>query len=212
MASQSGSIVPFPHSEEPIEPRSEIDDLRHALHDRDTLIRQLVGELMRSNQQTREHQRSEVSLSGSVDPAAMHEHKLHLDGTIRQLELQLQSAREELAKRETDLRLSFGRIQELSEQNRLLEKTLQDVHELYRHKFTERLRPVTEKFQSLQTDNDRLRSEVDGMGRKLLAVQEVIAQPLLSDGRSQAVSQAPAGLLTDPALLADGPPPATRSR
>jgi chromosome segregation ATPase len=202
-----GSIVNFPHAE--IASFTELSELRSAVQERDALIRQLVGELVRVNQFNRQLLANQHEVDERTPPddgvhlqqiqeltdhagrlaqeladsrqnqAELAARTQELEGHVHQLESQLASTRKELSAREAGLRGLIGKVSELSEDNRQLEKHLQEIPELYRRKFTERLGPVTEKIHSIQQENYRLQLEVQGMAQKLLAVQEVVARPLL---------------------------------
>jgi chromosome segregation ATPase len=209
------TVVNFPGTEAVYSPQSELISLRNALQERDALIRQLVSELVKVNQQNRVLQ-GQVSLSGTQEAdqdqicalqmqnayletnirdleqqleavqatvvareADLQSEKQYLEAHVHQLEAQIKGSREEIDAREAGLRALLGKIQTLSGNNRQLEQHLQEVPELYRRKFTERMNPVAEKIQGIQSENYRLQLEMQGMAQKLLAVQEVLGKPML---------------------------------
>ena len=220
----NSTVVNFPHTDTAPH-QAEAVELRRMLEDRDALIRQTVTELVRVNQQNRQLQ---MSLDQAQRPAttsqdedqlmALRSQNQYLEDNVRRLEGQVKAARDEVNERESGLRALLGKIQDLSENNRQLEKHLNDVPELYRRKFTERLNPVTACIENIQTENRRLQGEVQGMAQKLLAVQEAIAQPLrmlMSPAETPVeatfAALAPASLVDDVlAAIADEPPPVLR--
>lgn len=219
----NSTVVNFPHVD--TAHPAEAVELRRMLEERDALVRQMVTELVRVNQQNRQLQ---MSLDQVQRPAAssqdqdqimaLRSQNQYLEDNVRRLEGQLKAARDEVNEREGGLRALLGKIQDLSENNRQLEQHLHDVPELYRRKFTERLNPVTACIENIQTENRRLQGEVQGMAQKLLAVQEAIAQPLRmlmspAENRVEAAfaALAPPSLVDDVlAAIAAEPPPVLR--
>ncbi len=226
------TVVNFPGTEAVYSPQAELIGLRNALQERDALIRQLVGELVKVNQQNRTLH-AQVSLSAPEEAAhdqigalqaqnaylegnihefeqqleaariafeerraALQSENQYLKANIHQLETQVKGSREEIDAREAGLRALLGKIQTLSDNNRQLEQHLNEVPELYRRKFTERMNPVAEKIQGIQSENYRLQLEMQGMAQKLLAVQEVLGKPMLPAPEPEEPQQT-AGLLAD---------------
>lgn len=164
--------------------QAELLQFRQTVQERDQLVQKLAAELVNVNEHNR-RLRAEFD-SRQDKPAIDLDHhqaiimqKQFLEAQNGQLEIQLKAVREEAALREVELRALTTKMQTLSEANRQLEHHLESVPQLYHRKFQERLAPVTEQVRSIQGENRRLQQEVEGLAHKLLAVQEVIDQPLL---------------------------------
>ena len=75
--------------------------------------------------------------------------------------------------REEKLSLQLGNfvneIDQLNEQNVLLEKLVQELPDLYRKKFHDRMKPIKERIARIQEENLRLHADIDWLTQKLAA-------------------------------------------
>ena len=58
-------------------------------------------------------------------------------------------------------------IDQLNEQNVLLENLVQDLPDIYRRKFRERMKPIRERIARIQEENIRLHEDIDCLAQKL---------------------------------------------
>ncbi|MGB8702412.1 MAG: Npun_F5560 family protein [Thermosynechococcaceae cyanobacterium] len=146
----------------------ELTQLRQQLQFRDQLVAQLSTELFRM---VKTHPPAlKAAASPGLAPVAVHPINTEVEALreeVKQLEQQIEFYQMQIDKRDTEIARLQRSCQVLSERNQMLEHIIQELPEVYRQKFTDRLDLVKSKIQSLQTENRRLNSElqqVNGQG------------------------------------------------
>jgi septal ring factor EnvC (AmiA/AmiB activator) len=152
----------------PNEVEQELAQLRRQLQQRDRLVEQLSSELFRM---VKSHPPALPAASSSPSSALAlvpQTPEASLRDDLRRLEEQIEFYQSQIDKRD----LEVGRLQKscqvLSDRNQMLERIIQELPEVYRQKFADRLEAVKSKFQTLQTENRRLQGELQQVnGRSL---------------------------------------------
>ncbi len=141
--------------------QAEVSRLREDLQMRDQLVQQLSQELFRL-------------VKGKSDftptPQVPEEYVAQMRALREQLqgvEEQVQFYQEEIAKRDRDRETLEQSVAELTERSRMLEQVVQELPEIYRQKFAERIEPVKEKVEMLQRENRRLHAELQSVSYRL---------------------------------------------
>lgn len=100
-----------------------------------------------------------------------------LQQQIQEIEVRINSYQEQISayqqqvqEREAQVNDLKRQVMELSDRNQMLERVIQEMPEVYRQKFSDRLRQVQLKVEHLQKENEQLRSELRHM-QALLAAQ-----------------------------------------
>ena len=109
--------------------------------------------------------------------AAMHEFAQHpAPNRQRYMQTEMHGLRGQidiLELREEKLHLQLNNfvneIDQLNEQNVLLEKLVQELPDLYRKKFHDRMKPIKERIARIQEENLRLHADIDWLTQKLAA-------------------------------------------
>jgi chromosome segregation ATPase len=153
------------HSSPPVvtDPHSEVLALRQALQIRDRLIQQLSEELFRLL----------VQPGGAVSPAqpqallpaAVGEEPLQHQ--LQAVETQLHAYQAQVAERDAEVDRLTQELQELRERNSGLTQTVQELPEVYRQKFANRLLQVQQTVKLLQQENQQLRAELQTVSYQL---------------------------------------------
>ncbi len=156
----------------PPEIAQELLDLRHQLQLRDQLVSQLSAELFRM---VKTHPPAlpasgeripgeKTSSPLSIAPLATHTGEASEVESLRQelrlIEEQIEFYQAQIDKRDLQVQQLQKSCQTLSERNQMLENIVQELPEVYRQKFTDRLDTVKSKVQSLQAENRRLQSQI----------------------------------------------------
>lgn len=145
----------------------ELAQLRRQLQQRDQLVEQLSSELFRM---VKSHPPAlPASTSGSSALALMPQTpEASLRDDLRRLEQQIEFYQSQIDKRDQEMGRLQKSCQVLSDRNQMLERIIQELPEVYRQKFADRLEAVKSKFQTLQTENRRLHGELQQVnGRSL---------------------------------------------
>ncbi len=145
----------------------ELAQLRRQLQQRDQLVEQLSSELFRM---VKSHPPAlPASTSGSSALALMPQTpEASLRDDLRRLEQQIEFYQSQIDKRDQEMGRLQKSCQVLSDRNQMLERIIQELPEVYRQKFADRLEVVKSKFQTLQTENRRLHGELQQVnGRSL---------------------------------------------
>lgn len=146
------SQSPYPSHIESLQ--AEITQLKGELQLRDQLVEQLSQELFRlvkeypsytSVSETTEEHRSQLEL---------------LNNQIAEIEEQIQFYQQQISTRDTEIYQLQAKIRTLTERNQALEEMLQDLPQVYREKFSQRMKPVKEKVEQLQQENQQLQAKV----------------------------------------------------
>lgn len=143
---------------------TEVQQLRQQLQLRDQLVNQLSAELFRM---VKTHPPALAASTTAVNAPTSPVTTATQD-ELQHLEQQIEFYQTQIDKRDIEI----GRLQKscqiLSERNQMLEHIIQELPEVYRQKFTDRLDLVKSKVQSLQTENRRLQNELQQLNTRSL--------------------------------------------
>lgn len=137
---------------------AEVCYLRQELQMRDQLVQQLSGELFRLIKDQPRTQHSEVA-----SPKAMQS----LQKQFQVVKQQIAFQRQEVALRDAELAQMRQAMQELNTRNNLLEQVIQEMPEVYRQRFAERISPVKQKLGKLQQENRQLHARLENISYRL---------------------------------------------
>jgi chromosome segregation ATPase len=140
---------------------TEVSQLRQELHLRDQLVQQLSQELFRLVKGNTNFmpQRSEPERDLSQLQA--------LQEQLNAVEQQVTFYQEQITTRDAEIYQLRQSVQELSDRSRMLEQVVQELPQIYRHKFEERMTPVREKVAMLQKENRQLQAELQSVSYRL---------------------------------------------
>jgi chromosome segregation ATPase len=141
--------------------REEISHLQQEVQQKDLLVQQLSEELFRlikgnnvfvpTQEFSHQHQEELLALS----------HKL---ATTEEKLARSQSLQEEREMEAVELRKAF---EEMSDRTRMLEQVVQELPNVYRGKFAERMVPIKAKVEMLQKENRQLHMELQSLSYRL---------------------------------------------
>ncbi len=141
--------------------QSEVARLREELQMRDQLVQQLSQELFRlvkgnatfmPKPEVSEHQIAEVKL---------------LRQQLQEVEQQVTFYQEQISDRDGEIHQLRQSVQELSDRSRMLEQVVQELPQIYRQKFAERMVPLKERVTMLQRENRQLHAELRSVSYRL---------------------------------------------
>jgi chromosome segregation ATPase len=139
----------------------EVSHLREELDLRDQLVQQLSQELFRLVKGN----------TGFLPSAEISERQegqmLALREQLQGVEQQVTFYQEQIAERDAEIYQLRQSVQELTDRTRMLEQVIQELPQIYRQKFSERLAPVKEKVAALQRENRQLRAELQSVTYRL---------------------------------------------
>ncbi|MEH1874710.1 Npun_F5560 family protein [Nostoc sp.] len=141
---------------------TEVSQLRQELQLRDSLVQQLSQELFRL-------------VKGNTSFMPQQQPDLERDLTqLQALQEQLQAVeqqvafyQEQIATRDSEIYQLRQSVQELTDRTRMLEQVVQELPQIYRRKFEERMTPVREKVAMLQRENRQLQAELQSVSYRL---------------------------------------------
>jgi chromosome segregation ATPase len=161
----------------------ELKHLRQQLSARDQLVDQLSAELFRLIQAHPPLLAPAAQVTtGPISQAD------RLRQELQALEEQIEFYQQQIDDRDTEINRLQSSCQSLSERNQMLERLIQELPEVYKHQFSDRLDQVKNKMQSLQTENQRLYSQIQ---QESTEEQPGIARRLLPSFGGQKNSAAP---------------------
>lgn len=137
--------------------QAEVLHLTQELQMRDQLVEQLSEELFRLIKGTGSAQRSQA------DSKALQS----LQKQYQAVKQQLAYYREETTSRNLEIAQLRQSVQELSEHNCLLEQAIEELPEVYRQRFAERITPVKQKLVILQRENRQLQAKLQNVSYRL---------------------------------------------
>jgi chromosome segregation ATPase len=139
----------------------EAAQLRQELQLRDQLVQQLSQELFRLVKGNANFmpQRSESERDLSQLQA--------LREQLQAVEQQVTFYQEQIATRDAEIYQLRQSVQELTDRSRMLEQVVQELPQIYRRKFEERMAPVREKVAILQRENRKLQAELQSVSYRL---------------------------------------------
>lgn len=146
----------------------EVAQLRHQLQLRDRLIDQLSAELFRMVKTHPPALPPSSSAISKQSALALPTTEEVLRTDLKRLEQQIEFYQSQIDKRDQEIGQLQKSCQALSDRNQMLERIIQELPEVYRQKFADRLDAVKSKFQSLQTENRRLHGELQQFNARSL--------------------------------------------
>jgi chromosome segregation ATPase len=140
---------------------TEVSQLRQELQLRDQLVQQLSQELFRLVKGNANFmpQRSEPELDLTQLQA--------LREQLQAVEQQVAFYQEQITARDAEIYQLRQSVQELTDRSRMLEQVVQELPQIYRRKFEERMGPVREKVVTLQRENRQLQAELQSVSYRL---------------------------------------------
>mgnify|MGYP001792890632 CR=1 FL=1 len=139
----------------------EVSRLHDELQMRDQLVQQLSQELFRLVKGTPGLVPSaETSERQQVEAQALRD-QLH------EVEQQVAFYQDQLSDKDSEIYQLRQSVQELGDRSRMLEQVVQDLPNLYRKKFEERLETVRDRVAALQQENRNLQSELQSLNYRL---------------------------------------------
>ncbi len=139
------------------ETHAEVAQLRQQLQQRDQLVEQLSGELFRVIRSQPPALMSDASVGGMAAlPPALPPRQ----DELQEIEGQIAFYQAQIDRQDAEIRQLQNTCQDLRDRNRMLEQLIQDLPEVYRQQFSDRLSQVKAQVQSLQQENRRLYAEV----------------------------------------------------
>jgi chromosome segregation ATPase len=143
--------------------QAEVLQLREELQMRDQLVQQLSQELFRLVKGNAEKSQPAAGLVADRD-----------QGEMRALRDQLQSMEEQVSFYQAQITDKDGviaslqdSVQSLGERTEMLEQLVQELPNLYRQKFAERMAPVKDKVAQIQLENRKLHAELQSVSYRL---------------------------------------------
>ncbi len=146
--------------------------LQQDIEIRDQLVKQLSEEMYRliveqpelfANfyQARKEAQQANQLTEQTLQQLTELQHQaLALADQISFYQTQIEQRDQEIQKRDQEIQRLQGSLHEYNERNQMLEKVIQEMPDVYRQKFSERLATVKHKLESLQQENQQLRIQV----------------------------------------------------
>ncbi|HLP90684.1 MAG TPA: hypothetical protein VK184_19150 [Nostocaceae cyanobacterium] len=140
---------------------TEVSQLRQELQLRDQLVQQLSQELFRLVKGN----------TSFMPPRSEPERDLSqlqaLKEQLQAVEQQVTFYQEQITTRDTEIYQLRQTVQELTDRSRMLEQVVQELPQIYRRKFEERMTPVREKVAMLQRENRQLQAELQSVSYRL---------------------------------------------
>lgn len=140
---------------------TEVSKLRQELQLRDQLVQQLSQELFRLV-------KGNTNFMPQPDMSERYQSQLQtLREQLQAVEQQVTFYQEQIATRDAEIYQLRQSVQELTDRSRMLEQVVQELPQIYRRKFEERMAPVREKVAMLQRENRRLQAELQSVSYHL---------------------------------------------
>lgn len=141
--------------------KAEVTRLTGELQVRDQLVQQLSQELFRLV-------KGNVGFVPSPELSDKHKAEVQkLRDQLQQLEQQVATYQAEVGDRDTEVFELRQTVQELTDRSRMLEQVVQELPNVYRQKFAERLSQVRDRVSELQKENRRLHAELQSVSYRL---------------------------------------------
>jgi len=140
---------------------TEISRLREELQLRDQLVEQLSQELLRPV-------KGNINFTPPQSEPGIDLSQLQvLRDQLQSVEEQVISYQEEIRTRDTEIYQLRQSVQKLTDQNRMLEQVVEELPQLYRRKFEERIKPMRDQVVILQRENRQLQAELQSVSYRL---------------------------------------------
>ncbi|MGB3240099.1 MAG: Npun_F5560 family protein [Geitlerinemataceae cyanobacterium] len=141
--------------------QAEVSRLQAEIQMRDRLIQQLSQELFRLV-------KGNTSFTPTPEVSEHHQEQMQLlRQQLQEVEQQVEFYQQQISDRDSQLYQQRQAVQELTDRSRMLEEVVQELPEIYRQKFAERLEPIKEKVEVLQRENRKLHAELQSVSYRL---------------------------------------------
>jgi chromosome segregation ATPase len=152
--------VTYSHTPNP-DLQAEVASLREELQMRDQLVQQLSQELFRLV-------KGNTGFMPSPEVSERHQAEMRaLREQLQGVEQQVTFYQEQISDRDSEIYQLRQSAQELSDRSRMLEQVVQELPNIYRQKFAERMIPVREKVARIQRENRQLHAELQSVSYRL---------------------------------------------
>lgn len=141
--------------------KADLSRLNEELEMRDQLVQQLSQELFRLVKGN-----TTFMPKPEASSRQMAEIRL-LQDKLQHVQQQVTFYQEQITSRDAEISQLRQSVQELSDRNLMLEQVVQELPQIYRQKFAERLVPVKEIVAMLQRENLKLYAELQGVSYRL---------------------------------------------
>ncbi|MBD2580001.1 Npun_F5560 family protein [Oscillatoria sp. FACHB-1406] len=141
--------------------RSEVARMREELQLREQLVQQLSQELFRLV-------KGNANFMPQPEVSERHQSEMRaLREQLQEVEQQVKFYQQQITVRDREIYQLRQSVQELTDRSRTLEKTIQEMPQIYRRKFAERIAPVRERIEQLQRENRQLHAELQSVSYRL---------------------------------------------
>ena len=141
--------------------QQEINLLKVELEQKDLLVQQLSEELFRLV-------KGNTAFLPSTEFHEQHSDEMRfLSKKLAMVENQLIATQAQVKERDREAVALRQEIQEMGDRNRMLEQVVQELPNIYRAKFAERIMPIKQKIESLQKENRQLHIELQSLSFRL---------------------------------------------
>lgn len=141
--------------------RGEVTRLSEELKMRDQLVQQLSQELFRLV-------KGNNQFMPQPDVSDRHKAEMRmLREQLQEVEQQVTFYQQQIASRDREIYQLRQSVQETGDRTRMLEQALQEMPQIYRRKFEERMIPVKERIERLQRENRQLHVELQSVSYRL---------------------------------------------
>jgi chromosome segregation ATPase len=140
---------------------TEISRLREELQLRDQLVEQLSQELLGLV-------RGDINFTPPQSEPGIDLSQLQvLRDQLQSVEEQVRCYEEEIRTRDTEIYQLRQSVQKLTDQSKMLEQVIEELPQIYRRKFEERIKPVRDQVVILQRENRQLQAELQIVSYRL---------------------------------------------
>jgi chromosome segregation ATPase len=140
---------------------TEVSQLRQELQLRDQLVQQLSQELFRLVKGNTNF------IPQRTEPESDMSQLEVLREQLQAVEEQVTFYQEQITSRDSEIHQLRQSVQELTDRSRMLEQVVQELPQIYRRKFEERMAPVRDKVAMLQRENRQLQAELQSVSYRL---------------------------------------------
>ena len=141
--------------------QQEINLLKVDLEQKDLLVQQLSEELFRLV-------KGNTAFLPNAEVHEQHSEEMRfLAEKLAAVENQLIASQAQIQDRDREAVELRNTIQEMSDRNRMLEQVVQELPNIYRAKFAERIVPIKQKIEALQKENRQLHIELQSLSFRL---------------------------------------------
>jgi chromosome segregation ATPase len=141
--------------------QAEVAHLRDELQVRDQLVQQLSQELFRLV-------KGNTNLPAGPELSERHQAGMRaLREQLQGVEQQVTFYQEQITERDSEIYQLRQSVQELTDRSRMLEQVVQELPQIYREKFEQRMIPIREKVAMIQRENRQLHAELQSVSYRL---------------------------------------------